>query len=159
LKIAIGSDHAGYRLKGELLEYIREFGHEIEDVGTQSEDSVDYPDFALKAALLVREGRSDLGILVCGTGLGMAIAANKVPGIRAVNCSDTFSARLSREHNDANILCLGARVVGPGLARDIVKAWLEASFQGGRHQKRVSKIMEIEKMCFKRVEGNVLLTG
>ncbi|HHW18684.1 MAG TPA: ribose 5-phosphate isomerase B [Firmicutes bacterium] len=149
MKLAIGSDHAGYRLKTEILEFLKEMGHEVLDFGTHSEDSVDYPDFALKVAESVRDGESELGVLVCGTGLGMAIAANKVPGIRAVTCTDTFSAHMAREHNDANVLCLGARVTGGGLARDIVKAWLEARFQGGRHERRLAKITDIERMYLK----------
>ena len=108
MKIAVGSDHAGYRLKGEVAALIQELGHEVSDLGTHSEESVDYPDFAVKVARAVTGGEADLGILVCGTGLGMAIAANKVKGIRAVTCGDTFSARASREHNDANVLCIGA---------------------------------------------------
>jgi ribose 5-phosphate isomerase B len=145
LKIAVGSDHAGYRLKQEVLDLLRELGHEAVDMGAAAEDSVDYPDFALEVSLAVTKGEAGLGILVCGTGLGMAIAANKVPGIRAVTCSDTFSARCSREHNDANVLCVGARVIGSGLARDVVTTWLSARFLGGRHERRVAKIAEIEK--------------
>jgi ribose 5-phosphate isomerase B len=144
MKIAVGSDHAGYRLKGEVAALIQELGHEVSDLGTHSEESVDYPDFAVKVARAVTGGEADLGILVCGTGLGMAIAANKVKGIRAVTCGDTFSARASREHNDANVLCIGARVTGGGLALEIVKTWLESEFQGGRHARRVQKIADIE---------------
>ena len=144
MKIAVGSDHAGYRLKGEVAALIQEAGHEVSDLGTHSEESVDYPDFAVKVARAVTGGEADLGILVCGTGLGMAIAANKVKGIRAVTCGDTFSARASREHNDANVLCIGARVTGGGLALEIVKTWLESEFQGGRHARRVQKIADIE---------------
>ncbi|HHX09966.1 MAG TPA: ribose 5-phosphate isomerase B [Firmicutes bacterium] len=144
MKVAIGSDHAGYRQKGEVAALIKDLGHEVTDFGTHSEESVDYPDFALRVAQAVSQGEADLGVLVCGTGLGMAIAANKVKGIRAVTCGDTFSARASREHNDANVLCIGARVTGGGLALDIVKTWLESEFQGGRHVRRVNKISEIE---------------
>ncbi|HHT85227.1 MAG: ribose 5-phosphate isomerase B [Bacillota bacterium] len=144
MKIAVGSDHAGYRLKGEVAALIQELGHEVSDLGTHSEESVDYPDFAVKVARAVTGGEADLGILVCGTGLGMAIAANKVKGIRAVTCGDTFSARASREHNDANVLCIGARVTGGGLALEIVKTWSESEFQGGRHARRVQKIADIE---------------
>ena len=145
MKIAIGSDHAGYRLKQELAGYLGELAPEVLDMGVAGEEPVDYPDFALAVALAVARGQADLGILVCGTGLGMAIAANKVPGIRAVTCSDTFSARCSREHNDANVLCIGARVVGSGVAKDIVATWLSAGFLGGRHERRVAKIADIEK--------------
>jgi ribose 5-phosphate isomerase B len=144
MKIAVGSDHAGYRLKCEVLEFVKNLGYQTLDVGTDSEMSVDYPDFAAQVATAVSQGESDLGILVCGTGLGMAIAANKVRGIRAVTCGDTFSARASREHNNANVLCLGARVTGGGLALDIVRVWLKARFQGGRHERRVSKIVDLE---------------
>ena len=144
MKIAIGCDHAGYRLKGEVLGLVENLGHQAVDFGTDSEASVDYPDFAAKVARAVSQRNADLGILVCGTGLGMAIAANKVRGVRAVTCGDTFSARASREHNNANVLCLGARVTGGGLALDIVRTWLEAEFQGGRHERRVSKIMDLE---------------
>ncbi|MGI6163471.1 MAG: ribose 5-phosphate isomerase B [Bacillota bacterium] len=144
MKIAIGCDHAGYRLKGEVLGLVENLGHQAVDFGTDSEVSVDYPDFAAKVARAVSQRNADLGILVCGTGLGMAIAANKVRGVRAVTCGDTFSARASREHNNANVLCLGARVTGGGLALDIVRTWLEAEFQGGRHERRVSKIMDLE---------------
>ncbi|HHY12797.1 MAG TPA: ribose 5-phosphate isomerase B [Firmicutes bacterium] len=144
MKIAIGSDHAGYRLKGEVAALAKKLGNQVLDLGTHSEESVDYPDFAVKVAQAVSRGEAGLGILVCGTGLGMAIAANKVRGIRAVTCGDTFSARASREHNNANVLCIGARVTGGGLALDIVRIWLESEFQGGRHQRRVSKITEIE---------------
>ncbi len=146
MRIALGSDHAGYALKRKIKEFVEDMGHEIVDLGPYDEESVDYPDYAAKVARAVRDGEFDRGILVCGTGLGMAIAANKVKGIRAVTCGDTFSARASREHNDANILCLGARVIGEGLAMDIVATWLEASFAGGRHKRRVDKIIELEEV-------------
>ncbi len=145
MRIAIGSDHAGFHLKQDVLEFVKELGHEVADKGAAGTDSVDYPDFARYVCAALIDGEADLGILVCGTGLGMAIAANKVPGIRAVTCSDTFSARCSREHNDANVLCLGERVIGAGVARDIVAAWLATAFLGGRHQRRVDKIHQIEK--------------
>ncbi len=153
MKIAVGSDHAGFRLKQEVVSWLGEMGHEVEDFGTTSADSVDYPDFALLACEAVAGGKADLGILVCGTGLGMAITANKVPGVRAVTCSDTFSARCSREHNDANVLCLGERVIGFGVARDIIETWLAASFAGGRHVKRVGKISEIERKYTSQPSG------
>lgn len=140
MRIAIGSDHAGFDLKGEILSFLCMEGCDIQDMGTFAPDSVDYPDYA---HLVVREmlaGRADLGILICGTGIGMSMTANRYPGIRAALCTDPFMARLSREHNDANVLCLGARVVGVGLALDIVNAWINASFAGGRHQRRVEKI-------------------
>lgn len=140
MKIAIGSDHGGYLLKGDVQDYLRELGHSPVDFGTDSTESVDYPDFGLQVAQRVAKGDFPLGILICGTGIGMSMIANKVPGIRAALCTDTFMARCSREHNHANILVLGARVIGPGLARDIVKAWLEAEPGGGRHQRRLDKI-------------------
>lgn len=140
MRIVVGSDHAGFDLKGEILSFLCMEGYDIQDMGTFAPDSVDYPDYA---HLVVREmlaGRADLGILICGTGIGMSMTANRYPGIRAALCTDAFMARLSREHNDANVLCLGARVVGVGLALDIVNAWINASFAGGRHQRRVEKI-------------------
>jgi len=149
LKIAIGSDHAGYALKEELREWLSE-ANDVLDMGTDSEQSVHYPDFARKVCEAVRAKEAELGILVCGTGLGMAISANKFPGIRAVVCSDPFSARMGREHNDANVLCIGARVVGPGLAADIVSAFLSGKFAGGRHSIRVQKIADIESEFGKR---------
>lgn len=144
MKIALGSDHAGFRLKEEVASMLSEMGHEPVNLGTFSEDSVDYPDFALKVAELVLSRGAELGVLVCGTGQGMAISANKVPGIRAAVAGDAYSARLAREHNNANVLCIGARVVGSGLAGDIVQAFVGASFQGGRHDRRVKKIEDIE---------------
>ncbi len=144
MKIALGSDHAGLSLKKEILKHLQSKGVEIEDFGTYNEESSDYPDFAEKVSEEVVSKRFDFGILVCGTGIGINIAANKVPGIRAALCSDTFSAHACREHNDANILALGARVVGIGIALDIVDSFLGAEFQGIRHQKRIDKISQIE---------------
>ncbi|CAB1254017.1 ribose 5-phosphate isomerase B [Clostridium sp. MT-14] len=145
MKIAIGSDHAGFPLKKEVMKYLREKDMKFEDFGTFSEDSCDYPDYALKVAEEVSNKNYDFGILICGTGIGISIAANKVPGVRAALCGDTFSAHASREHNNANILALGQRVTGSGLAVDIVDTFLSAEFQGGRHQRRIDKITEIEK--------------
>ncbi|MCT8975799.1 ribose 5-phosphate isomerase B [Clostridium sp. CX1] len=144
MKIAIGSDHAGFPLKNEILKHLEAKGIENKDFGTFSEESCDYPEFALKVAEEVAGGNYNLGILVCGTGIGISIAANKVPGIRAALCSDTFSAHACREHNNANILALGQRVVGVGLALDIVDAFLNAKFEGDRHQRRIDKITDIE---------------
>lgn len=144
MRVAVGSDHAGLTLKTALVEHLRAQGHEVEDVGTHDSRSTDYPDYASAVAQRVADGRAERGLLVCGTGLGMAIAANKVHGVRAVTVSDTFSAHASREHNDANVLCLGERVVGGGLARDILDTWMRASFEGGRHSGRVAKIMALE---------------
>lgn len=149
MRIAIGSDHGGFRLKQEVIAYLGRNGYEFKDFGTYSAESVDYPDFAQAVAEAVRSGAFDQGIILCGTGIGVSIAANKVPGIRAAVCHDTFSARASREHNDANILTLGERVTGPGLACDIVAAWLAADFHGGRHARRVAKITAIEEQYAK----------
>ncbi len=140
MKLVIGADHGGVDLKGEIAGWLREAGHSVVDVGTEGHASCDYPDFAAAAAGKVASGEAEGGILVCGTGQGMAMTANRFSGVRAAVVSDTFSARMAREHNDANILCLGARVVGGGLARDIVFAWLGARFEGGRHARRVQKI-------------------
>ncbi|KYH34921.1 ribose-5-phosphate isomerase B [Clostridium tepidiprofundi DSM 19306] len=145
MKIALGSDHGGIELKRDIIKHLEKKGIEIKDFGTYTEESCDYPDFALKVAEEVASKNYDFGILVCGTGIGISISANKVPGIRAALCHDTFSAHATREHNDANILALGGRIVGVGLALDIVDAFLNAEFQGGRHERRVNKITEIEK--------------
>ncbi|MGH4138488.1 ribose 5-phosphate isomerase B [Clostridium sp.] len=145
MKIALGSDHGGFGLKKEIIMFLESKHIEVSDFGTYTEDSCDYPDYALKVAKEVAEENFELGILICGTGIGIGIAANKVPGIRAALCSDTFSAHASREHNNANILTLGARVIGTGLALDIVDTFINAKFQGDRHQKRINKITEIEK--------------
>ncbi len=144
MRIAVGSDHAGLSLKRALIEGLIAQGHEVDDVGTHETTSCDYPDFAVAVARKVSQGAAERGLLVCGSGLGMAIAANKIAGVRAVAVSDTFSAHASREHNDANVLCLGERVVGPGLARDILDIWLNAEFQGGRHAGRVAKINALD---------------
>lgn len=143
MKIAIAADHGGVTLKQDLAAYVAELGHEVLDQGTNGTESVDYPDFARKVTDLVSTGDAELGILVCGTGQGMAMSANKLPGIRAGVVSDTFSARMIRAHNNANILCLGARVIGAGLARELVQAFLETPFEGGRHERRVGKIEQI----------------
>ena len=144
MKITIGSDHGGFELKSEVIKHLKNKGTEVKDVGTFTKDSCDYPDIALVVAEEVIEKKCDYGILICGTGIGVSIAANKVSGIRAALCSDTFSAHSSREHNDANILTLGQRVLGTGLALDIVDTFLSSTFQGGRHANRVKKITEIE---------------
>lgn len=144
--IAIGSDHGGYELKNEIIKFLTEKGFEYKDFGTcDGTCSVDYPDYGLTVAEAVKDGQCTRGIIICGTGLGISMSANKVPGIRAAVCTDTYMARMSREHNDANILALGARVVGSGLALDIVDIWLKSEFLGGRHKIRVDKISEIEK--------------
>jgi ribose 5-phosphate isomerase B len=135
----VGSDHAGLDLKRELSGVAAELGYEVVDIGTHTTDSTDYPDYAHQVASAVRRGEG-LGLLVCGTGLGMSMAANRHSGVRAAVCGDVFSASMTRQHNDANLLCIGARVVGAGLAAEILKAFLNASFEGGRHQRRVNKI-------------------
>lgn len=144
MKIAIGADHAGYRLKQFLARFLERLGHQVDDRGTFSDDSVDYPDIAAEVAGEVAAGNADRGLLVCGTGIGVAIAANKVDGIRAATCNDLFTARKSREHNDANVLTLGARVVGEGVAEDIVRGFMESEFGAGRHQRRIDKIRSLE---------------
>ncbi len=145
MKIAVGSDHGGFNLKQHICAYLEENDITYKDFGTRSEESVDYPDFALAVSRNVADGEYSLGIIICGTGIGVCITANKVRGIRAALCHDTFSARLAREHNDANILTLGERVVGRGLALDIVNSFLAATFSGGRHGCRVDKIKSIEE--------------
>jgi len=144
MRVAIGSDHAGFALKEEVKEYLVRAGVEVGDMGTVSRDSVDYPDYAEKVAIEVRGGKADLGILMCGTGIGVCIAANKVHGIRAAPAWDPEIARLSRLHNDANVLCLPGRYMDPTLAIEIVKVWLATPFEGGRHQRRVDKISALE---------------
>ena len=144
MKIAIGSDHAGLDLKAQLARRLGEAGHEVRDLGTDSAASVDYPDFARNVARAVASGEADRGLLVCGTGIGMAMSANKVPGVRAALATNAYMARMAREHNDANVLCLGARVTGIGLAEDILDAFLAAAFEGGRHARRVDKINQLE---------------
>lgn len=143
-KVIVGSDHAGLALRAEAVRVAKEDGFEVEDLGPSSAESVDYPDFARKVAEAVAAGRARLGILVCGTGIGMSIAANKVKGIRAALCTTEFEARMARAHNDANVLCLGERVIGVGLGGSVVKAFLAASFEGGRHERRVRKVRELE---------------
>ncbi len=140
MKIAIGADHGGYDLKEEIKRLLQEEGHQVEDFGCDSPESVDYPNYGKQVAQAVAEGRFDRGILICGTGIGMSITANRFRGIRAALCHELFTARMSRAHNDANILCLGARVIGPGLAREMVKVWLETPFDGGRHERRICMI-------------------
>ena len=145
MKIAIGSDHGGLTLKKEVIKHLEKKNIEVKDYGTYTDDSCDYPDFAEKVSEAVVAKEYDYGILICGTGIGISISANKIPGVRAALCNDTFSAHATREHNNANILAMGERVVGTGLALDIVDAFLGSTFEGGRHENRVNKIMEIEK--------------
>lgn len=144
MKIGLGSDHGGYELKDRIKKHLMENNIEVVDYGTNSSESVDYPDFGKKLAEAVVAKEVDRGIVICGTGIGISIAANKVKGIRAALCSDSYSAKMSMEHNNANVLALGARVLGEGLALDIVDTWINTKFQGGRHEIRVNKISEIE---------------
>ncbi|SHG93289.1 ribose-5-phosphate isomerase [Thermosyntropha lipolytica DSM 11003] len=144
MKVAIGNDHAGVMLKEEITHFLKGQGYEVINCGTDTLESVDYPDIAEKVAREVLT-KGIPGILICGTGIGISIAANKIPGIRAALCNDLFTARMTRKHNDANILALGARVIGPGLAIEIVREFLNTEFEGGRHKARVEKITLIEK--------------
>lgn len=144
MKIALGSDHAGFPLKKEIMKHLESKNIEFKDFGTFSEESCDYPDYGQKVGEQVASKNYEFGILVCGTGIGISIAANKIPGVRAALCGDTFSAHACREHNNANILALGERIIGVGLALDIVDTFLNAEFQGGRHERRINKITEIE---------------
>lgn len=145
MKIALGADHAGYELKEKLKKWLKERGIEVADQGTVSNESVDYPDFARAVGEQVVAKQADLGLLVCGSGIGMSIAANKVHGVRAANVASEYEAQMAREHNDANVLAIGARVLDEEKARTIVDKFLSTEFAGGRHQKRVDKIMEIER--------------
>ena len=145
MRVVVGSDHAGLALKRALIGHLKERGCGVEDVGTYTADSCDYPDYAARACAKVVGGEADWGLLVCGTGIGMSMAANKVQGIRAAAVSEPFSASATRHHNNANVLCLGERVVGVGLAMTILDAWLSAAFAGGRHNRRVDKIMALEQ--------------
>ena len=144
--VALGADHAGFPLKEDLKTWLIARGYDVVDLGTQSAESVDYPDFAIGVGSAITAGKADRGVLVCGTGIGMAMAANKVPGVRAAACTDAFSARMSREHNDANILALGARITARDAAIEILEIWLGAEFAGGRHARRVAKILALDRM-------------
>jgi ribose 5-phosphate isomerase B len=144
MKVAIGSDHGGLDLKETVISVLKELNISVEDLGTHDRSSCDYPDFAERVAAAVVSGDCQQGILICGTGIGMSIAANKVEGIRAALCNELFSAKMARAHNDANVLCLGARVVGPGVAQEIVRAYFGSEFEGGRHAGRVAKIGRLD---------------
>lgn len=145
MKVAVGADHAGYPLKQHLTGFLERQGCEVEDLGAFSEDSVDYPAFAAAVAEAVAAGSAERGLLVCGTGIGVAIAANKIDGVRAANCNDLFAARMSRAHNDVNVLTVGGRVVGTTLAEEIVRTFLETPFEGGRHAHRLDNITALEQ--------------
>lgn len=144
MKIAIASDHTGIELKSEIIKYLVELGYTVDDFGTNSKESTDYPIYGKKVAEEIAKGKYDGGVLICGTGIGISLAANKVKGIRAAVCSEPYSAKLSKQHNNSNIIAFGARVVGVDLAKMIVKEWIEAKFEGGRHAKRVDLINKIE---------------
>jgi ribose 5-phosphate isomerase B len=143
--VALGADHAGFELKEALKAWLIDEGYQVLDYGTHSTDSVDYPDYAAQVARAVADQKVERGVLVCGTGIGMSIAANKVPGVRAALCSDLFAARISREHNDANVLALAGRLMGREMALDILRMWIETDFAGGRHARRVDKIGDLER--------------
>jgi ribose 5-phosphate isomerase B len=150
MKIALGSDHAGFELKEDLRAFLAEREVEALDLGAFGEAPVDYPDVAVKVAEKVSRGEVERGLLICGTGIGMSIVANRFAGVRAALCHDPYTARISREHNNANLLALGGRLIGKGLAREILKVWLETEFQGGRHQKRLDKITGLEEKAGKK---------
>ena len=145
MKIGIGNDHSALEMKAEIIDYLKERGCEVVDYGTNSTESCDYPIYGEKVARAVAAGEVDQGILICGTGLGISLAANKVKGIRAAVCSEPYTAKMARLHNDCNILACGARVIGPELAKMIVETWLDTEFEGGRHQRRVDLITKIEE--------------
>ena len=145
MRIAIGADHAGFALKQHLVATLEQLGHQVDDLGTHNHDPVDYPDISVRIAREVVERRADRGVIIGGSGQGEQMAANKIPGIRAALCNDLYTARMSREHNDANVLAMGARIVAPALAEEVVKLWMDTPFAGGRHRRRVEKIAELEK--------------
>jgi ribose 5-phosphate isomerase B len=145
MKVAIASDHGGMNIREEIKDLLNELGIEFDDFGCECDTSVDYPDYAQPVAEKVASGEYDRGILICGTGIGMSISANKVKGIRCALVHDLFSAKATREHNNSNVLAMGERVIGPGLAREIAKVWLETEYEGGRHERRIGKITEYEE--------------
>ena len=145
MRIAIGADHAGFALKQHVVQTLRGLGHEVDDRGTHDDEAVDYPPICADVARIVANGRAERGIVIGGSGQGEQITANKIPGVRAALCNDLYSARMSREHNDANVLALGGRIVAPALADEIVRIWLSTAFQGGRHQRRIDQIAALEK--------------
>ncbi|MEX2659663.1 MAG: ribose 5-phosphate isomerase B [Acidimicrobiales bacterium] len=145
MRIAIGADHAGLKLKTELMQFLVEGGHEIDDLGTTNDESVDYPDFGAAVGRAVADGSAEVGVCVCGTGIGISIAANKVPGVRAAVVHDVTSARMAKEHNDANVVCLGARLVGSQVALEALDTFLSSTWEAGRHARRVNKITELER--------------
>ncbi len=149
MKIAVGCDHAGLEMKNKILPLLKDLDIAWEDYGTKSEDSCDYPDFGQKVSEEVSKGSVERGVLICGSGIGMSIVANKFPGVRAALCNEEYSAKMSRLHNDANVLVIAGRIIDADLARKIIKVWFETEFEGGRHQRRLDKIAEIEKRLCK----------
>lgn len=145
MKIAVGNDHTAIEMKNEIKKFLEEKGYEVINLGTDSTESCDYPVYGEKVAMAVTSGKADLGIAICGTGVGISLACNKVNGIRCCVCSEPYTARLSRTHNDSNVLAFGARVVGTEMAKMITEEWLNASYEGGRHQRRVDQVMDIER--------------
>ncbi len=145
MRVAVGADHAGFALKERLVARLRDLGHDVRDYGTHDEHPIDYPPICAEVARAVAGGRADRGIIVGGSGQGEQMAANKIAGIRAALCNDLYTARMSRAHNDANVLSMGGRIVGGGLAEEILKTWLETPFEGGRHQRRIEQIHELER--------------
>lgn len=145
MKFVVGCDHGGINIKSQVVSILQNKGHDVLDVGTNTLNSVDYPDFAVEVSKAVSSGKADIGVLVCGTGLGMSMAANKVAGVRAAVCTNAYMAEMARAHNNANVLCLGERVIGPGLADSIVEAFLSTDFEGDRHQRRVGKINALDQ--------------
>ena len=145
MRIAVGCDHGGFALKTRVVDLLKARGHEVIDMGCYTPDPAEYPEHALQVTSQVTEGKADSGILICGTGIGMSLVANKVRGIRAALATDPYMARMARAHNDANVLCLGGRVIGPGLVEDILDAWLKTGFEGGRHAERVKAISRVEQ--------------
>ena len=143
--ISIASDHGGFSLKLDIVSHLNELGYQVKDMGPKNQKSVDYPDYGIRIAQVVTQNAGSRGILICGTGIGMSIVVNRFPGIRGTLCSDLYTAKLCREHNDSNILIMGGRIVGHGLAREIVSVWLKTPFDGGRHQKRLDKINQLDK--------------
>jgi len=153
MKISLAADHGGFELKNSILSYLKSKNYEVIDLGTNSTDSVDYPDFAIKAVESILNKDADRAIIMCGTGIGISIAANRFPGIRATLCWDPFTAKLSRLHNNSNILAMGGRLICIELAKEIVNVWLNTEFEGGRHEKRIAKIDEYAKKYWKKMEG------
>lgn len=145
MRIAVGSDHRGFHLKDKILAYLKSAGHEVEDAGARGDESVDYPDYSAVVAKKVSNGEIDRGILICGTGIGMAIAANKFPGVRAAPCTDEVTAEISRRHNNLNVLCLSADLLSPRVVERMVQVWIDTEFEAGRHQRRIDKITQLEK--------------